>query len=123
MMDPKIKAKWIEALRSGEYKQAIKGLRVEIHGEERPFNYCCLGVLCDVLGTDWTDSGGALYGVPVRSNAQLDLREKTWIGDDYLSQNMLGIVRLSQDEQGELAKMNDRGISFADIADYIDKNL
>jgi hypothetical protein len=123
MMDPKIKAKWTEALRSREYKQAINGLRVEINGEEGVLSYCCLGVLCDVLGTDWTDSGGALYGVPVRSNARVDRWEQTWTGDDYLSQNMLGTVRLSQDEQEKLAEMNDGGKSFSVIADYIEENL
>lgn len=118
MMDPKIKAIWIEALRSGEYEQAVGALR-----QEDPIRFCCLGVLCDVLGTDWTNSGGALYGVPVRSNAQFDRRENTWKGDDNLSENMLSTVRLSQNEQAKLAKMNDRGRSFAGIADYIEKNL
>ncbi len=44
-MDKIIKAKWVEALRSGEYKQG-KGV---LRGSDmtKP-TYCCLGVLCDV---------------------------------------------------------------------------
>jgi hypothetical protein len=46
-MNPEVKAKWVAALRSGEYKQ-IQG---RLHDEK---GFCCLGVLCAVseLG-DW----------------------------------------------------------------------
>ena len=40
-MDPKIKAWWLEALRSGEYKQGTGYLR-------RSDKFCCLGVLCNL---------------------------------------------------------------------------
>lgn len=40
-MDPKVKAMWTEALRSGEYEQARGYLRTDN-------GYCCLGVLCEV---------------------------------------------------------------------------
>lgn len=47
-MNPEIKARWVAALRSGEYEQATGQLRNE-HGE-----FCCLGVLCDLLQpSDW----------------------------------------------------------------------
>lgn len=45
-MDKELKAKWVAALRSGQYKQGTKALRI---GD----NYCCLGVLCDVVGVNW----------------------------------------------------------------------
>lgn len=35
------KNKWIEALKSGEYRQGTDGLHIED-------SYCCLGVLCDI---------------------------------------------------------------------------
>ena len=41
-MDPEIKAKWLEALRSGEFKQGQNVLRTAEDG------YCCLGVLCEL---------------------------------------------------------------------------
>lgn len=43
-MNKEIKAKWIEALRSGKYIQVRNALR-DRHG------FCCLGVLCDILPT------------------------------------------------------------------------
>lgn len=41
-MNPEIKAKWLAALRSGEYKQG-RGYLQNGKGE-----FCCLGVLCDL---------------------------------------------------------------------------
>ena len=49
-MDAHLKAKWVEALRSGEYKQA----RLMLEDDGR---FCCLGVLCKVAGLDTGDSG------------------------------------------------------------------
>lgn len=40
-MRPEVKAKWLEALRSGKYKQTTGNLKDDV-------GYCCLGVLCDV---------------------------------------------------------------------------
>jgi len=40
-MNTKIKQKWVEALRSGEYSQG----RLQLYDGT---NYCCLGVLCNL---------------------------------------------------------------------------
>ncbi len=48
-MNAAIKAKWLDALRSGKYEQGAKRLR-------RNDAYCCLGVLCD-LHAKTTGSG------------------------------------------------------------------
>ena len=42
-LTPELKARWIAALRSGEYIQGRYNLRT------REGHYCCLGVLCMVL--------------------------------------------------------------------------
>jgi hypothetical protein len=48
-LNPELKAKWIEALRSDRYKQARTALH-KIKGG----GFCCLGVLCDVIdSTSW----------------------------------------------------------------------
>src|SRR3954467_3257157 len=45
-MTPKeVRAKWVAALRSGEYKQT----KSYLHDEQ---GYCCLGVLCDLAVKD-----------------------------------------------------------------------
>ena len=47
-MNPRIKKKWVAALRSGEYEQGTGQLvrRIEgYEGEEDTYKFCCLGVL------------------------------------------------------------------------------
>lgn len=44
-MNPLIKAKWVAALRSGNYKQGAGFLR-------QGNNFCCLGVLCDLYAKE-----------------------------------------------------------------------
>jgi hypothetical protein len=53
-MDPTDKAKWVAALRSGEFKQGQGALRQDVfsHGQGTTVGqtYCCLGVAQCVLG-------------------------------------------------------------------------
>lgn len=42
-MDPEIKARWVEALRSGVFTQGQSRLRDDTGDEVK---HCCLGVLC-----------------------------------------------------------------------------
>jgi hypothetical protein len=50
-MNPEIKAEWLRALRSGEFRQARDKLR------DKGGAFCCLGVLCKLYanadGSDW----------------------------------------------------------------------
>ena len=41
------RTKWLEALRSGDYKQG------QIYLRNKENEFCCLGVLCDILGAEW----------------------------------------------------------------------
>lgn len=45
MMDPNIKTLWVNALRSGQYKQISGTLCEVVNGDAC---YCALGVLCDI---------------------------------------------------------------------------
>lgn len=45
-MNPDIKKLWVDALRSGKYKQGRHALRSSAD------NFCCLGVLCDIYGAE-----------------------------------------------------------------------
>lgn len=55
-LEPEFKAKWLAALRSGDYKQARNSLFNKLvvsneAGEKLKVpTYCCLGVACKVLG-------------------------------------------------------------------------
>jgi hypothetical protein len=44
-MNQEIKLKWLEALRSGQYKQTKYSLKNEK-------GFCCLGVLCDIYSQE-----------------------------------------------------------------------
>lgn len=101
-MNAELKAKWVEALRSGSFSQA----RGVLH--DGGDGYCCLGVLSLVA-----------FG---------ELREARC---EYILTEEAGTeCGLSHDVQDDLARLNDgsapRGIephNFPTIADYIEKNL
>jgi hypothetical protein len=109
-MDAELKAKWVKALRSGEYEQTSGALRDKYRGG---CAYCCLGVLAEVLGADW-DRG-------VMSGGEFETISKE--DEDLLSTELLALVCLTEEQQSLLAKMNDEGDGFPRIADYIEANL
>ena len=55
---------WVDALRSGEYKQGQYTLRQHSRGLAPPYSYkyCCLGVACKVVPgmRDTPDDGGSI---------------------------------------------------------------
>lgn len=75
--------KWVEALRSGKYKQGARYLK-------KNGRYCCLGVLCEITGfQSLSDKGLSDLGNPISSGlgdidslhtslAQLNDRDYTW---------------------------------------------
>lgn len=46
-MNKEVKAKWIAALRSGNYEQGEGRLHI-VGRNDNPDTYCCLGVLCEL---------------------------------------------------------------------------
>lgn len=103
-MNPEVKIKWLEALRSGKYKQGKGCLRA---GD----SFCCLGVLIDVVDPEgWcADRFQGYVHKYASSNAMPNtvLRNKLELPLD------LNI----------LSGMNDRGKSFNEIADYIEARI
>ena len=97
-MDAQLKAKWVEALRSGEYGQTDGQL-------QRGRSYCCLGVLCVIADIAINATGVC----PVIDGAETDSYQPIW-------------DRLGSRHQ-ELVQMNDSGSTFAEIADFIEANL
>ncbi len=93
---------WVEALRSGKYKQGRDHLRT---GDA----YCCLGVLCDLLAPDlWTELGntGLFY-----HDRQSELPRGEPGG-------------LKKAFQNQIAKLNDdEKLSFNEIAEWIEANV
>lgn len=122
-MRERVKKLWLDALRSGEYKQTTEALH-------KPTGFCCLGVLCDVYQKEMTKQkkkkletkvnqsyGYTSYG----GNDQVPpFRVMYWAGLN--SQN----PEINDPELGQfntLAQINDNGKSFEEIADLIEKYL
>lgn len=106
VMDKKIKAKWVEALRSGKYQQGKLSLRTTTKAADK---FCCLGVLCDVVQPEsWHRTTAGWFNDGSQSQLPYELRIA------------LGIKSVTQ---VHLIDMNDTGARFSEIADYIEENL
>ena len=102
-LDPEFKAKWVAALRSGEYKQA-KG-RLQEDGA-----YCCLGVAMKLCGIQ--DESMSTYCYASNLQRENPTKIPAFFRDAVVSSG-----------PWKLADMNDSGKTFYEIADYIEANL
>jgi hypothetical protein len=113
-MDEQVKKLWIEALRSGEYRQT-KGVLRRLNNVG--YSHCCLGVLCDLHAKkfkgQWTD-GNTYETKGHESSAFLPGPVWWWAGLNGDSPLADGIT---------LARMNDSGQSFEEIAEVIERHL
>jgi hypothetical protein len=101
-MKPEIKKLWVEALRSGKYKQG----KYHLHTGDK---YCCLGVLCDISPFPLV-TGEKLPSIEVLEWSGLpDSNPDVWIKNDLVP----------------IARVNDcvKGYGFKRIADLIEKHL
>lgn len=108
-MNQQVKERWLDALRSGEYRQGAGRLR----WDDR---FCCLGVLCDLhakeTGNEW--------------RAKVD-----YLGKNHLLPSM--VVKWAELDDGDpviddphfssLSQMNDHGATFGQIANIIEAQL
>jgi len=118
-MDPQIRARWVAALRSGEYEQGREVLR---SGD----TFCCLGVLCELAIQDGAlappsrgENGNWLYG---GTDDYLPDAVQNWAG--LTARNPYVTVKGAREP---LAILNDQGgldddgpWTFAQIADLIE---
>lgn len=98
------KKEWVDALRSGQYKQGKHFLNVN-------GTFCCLGVLADLTGCGWEDR------MAVTESGD----ESSVLLSDHFDQYL--DFQLSTTTQDHLANRNDHGESFSQIADYIEEHL
>lgn len=119
-MKPEIKKRWVDALRSGKYKQGKERLK---RRGELP-KYCCLGVLCDLAVQDgvceWKDEYDDDLGVACctptdESTSTIPVEVQYWSGLKARYPELNGVP---------MAVLNDsRGLTFDDIADLIEEHL
>jgi hypothetical protein len=105
-MNADVKAKWVAALRSGEYKQT-RGVLADKQG------FCCLGVLCEIAvrggAIDDYDGDDSVPSFAVQDWAGLEHRNPSVFFDNFST---------------NLADVNDGHLqTFAVIADVIEEQL
>lgn len=113
--------KWIDALRSGEYKQG-KG-RLKYSNQDGDVKHCCLGVACEVALVDGV-------GLELTNNPMNIYTDRKYFFDGYGEsippkvQKWLGVddddPRIT--EEYSAAGLNDSGnYTFSEIADLLEE--
>jgi len=128
MLTVKQKQDWVNALRSGKYRQAQRG-EDGFGNLEGPNGFCCLGVLAKI--NDWPIENRKVLEINsakvLIENQNLDLSMVELGGFCALGLPLGGYVRSSglfeHTRYGTLAAMNDCGVSFNEIADFLEQHL
>lgn len=123
-MNPTVKQKWIDALRSGNFQQTVMRLKGR-DGFSNNIKYCCWGVLTELyhqetgngcwdkdtsLSMSFVDGNESDSCVPTKS-------VYAWAGVDSSRTDNTSVI-------GTLVGMNDnKRNNFNEIADWIEENL
>jgi len=127
-MNSEVKAKWLEALRGGEYKQTRYTLRSCSGG------FCCLGVLSDLYrkevggSWEWNYDDDSVYSIVNQdrddfATVELPNCVKGWADLEERNPRVHVAVGDSDFVPTTLAELNDEGKGFEYIADVIDHQL
>lgn len=127
MLKPEIKQRWVEALRSGEYKKGKYQLK-NSYGE-----FCCLGVLCDLhskeTGENWgiPNTPSTIFIEYLGECSTLPEEVMRWALNSYPCDSSIVTASVEiNGRKGSLINHNDRTIgepTFLEIADALDANF
>lgn len=131
-MNPEVKQKWIDALRSGKYDQGKEKLR-SVQG------YCCLGVLCDLYSqeqdVEWEFRGNEEtylqpqdYWYFEGESEFLPESVRDWSGLPVGNPSVRVDVTEEDDENDwfytdEIANLNDSGYTFNELSKLIEQQF
>ena len=129
-MNPEVKQKWIDALRSGKYEQGSEKLR-SVSG------YCCLGVLCDLYAqehnVEWEFRGNEETNLQPQDYWYFEDQSeftpdsvRDWAGLPHGNPTVRVYCSNSEDEDfytDEIANVNDSGYTFIDLSKIIEQQL
>lgn len=120
-MNEEIKAKWLEALRSGRFLQGTGQLKYQ-NTMDGPFRHCCLGVLCEVLNVKSMPVPGEVSMISFEGNTSylpFSVVERAGLltGDPTIP------VPSPDAPTTPLSDLNDNGKSFEEIAKLIEEFL
>ena len=117
-MHEHVKDLWIEGLLSGEYKQT----RHVLHDGD---GYCCLGVLCRILGKQFVPAyghtvyscGGNQVLLPISVQVEAGMKSDSGVLPEPSSYGPV-----DEETPWSLADLNDKGVAFDEIASLISKH-
>lgn len=117
-MKPELKAKWLEALRSGHYAQDFEHLRTTK-------GFCCLGVLLDVFSQE---TGKGCWTLQSTNNFDFVFEDDDICLGGHLTAELENfgrrLVGMRELDEAHLITMNDtQKSSFAEIADWVEANI
>ncbi len=114
-MIKKTKEMWIQALKSGEFKQGTQYL-------ERDGQYCAIGVLSLLSLIEGQCTYNQIDGTGKFDNKRFTLSYNTltWAG---LGLEDFKVDVIYEGESTSIADLNDRGLSFKELARIIDLKL
>lgn len=140
-MNPEIKQKWLEALKSGQYQKGKSWLKQNVMGV---IQYCCLGVLCELYKEstgkgEWrggdkrelifypnekiSDSSDSVLPIAVRQWADIGDGNGIFIPNEEDKKKVSKLLPKIIAEESTLTCLNDRGPSedFSDVIPFIEK--
>ena len=128
-MNPDIKTAWLEALRSGDFKQGKSAL----YNTETD-TYCCLGVLCELAAREGivtkrpSESGDNVRYVGADGRGSMSYLPEwvaNWAGiGGSFAHNPMVVDPDNEDETTFLAALNDdKNKTFEEIANVIEASL
>jgi hypothetical protein len=123
-MNPAFKKMFVEALRSGRYKQCRGHMHVRMYGEIHLF--CALGVVADLIREELKEEWHVVLGpagdqaVEIYGLSALPDKD-AWTA--LLAPHHLALTGLTNNNTDELLGMNDNQISFNKIADYVEQTM
>jgi hypothetical protein len=132
-MNPEVKKKWIDALRSGWYDQGSEKLRSDQ-------GYCCLGVLCDLYTQETKMVGWEFRGYDENEHLPQDYwyfdgeseflpdSVREWAGMACKNPSVRVDVTDNDDEDDwfyhdEIANLNDSGYTFKELSKVIEQQF
>lgn len=110
--------RWVEALRSGEFKQGRGTLCDGTFGDDK---YCCLGVACELAAREGlvTRQGSNVVRFIIEERSYtlyLPPEVRDWLG----LREFGGTFDIASEARKSLVNENDNGKSFSEIADIIE---
>lgn len=128
-MDVNLVRRWINDLRYGGHVQARGGLHIED-------GYCCLGRAIEVIHGEgkWVlhtndifhikdlDEAGLCYYAYPYDDPKMIADDDCWVGLSPEDIETLGLIEIGAYPE-KLVDMNDDGLTFKEIADYIEGKL